>query len=68
MREETYIREVQDPSSWGQMARVWYNLEADEYRVTFFKGGLYVEDADYFTSDYDDALATAKAQVEQRWS
>lgn len=61
------MTEIQGPPTWGQSARIYFNAEYDEYRVVFFKGGVHLEDADYYTSDYDDAIGTARMQLEERW-
>lgn len=35
----------------------------DEYRVLFYFDGRYLPEADYFTTDFADAKATAKLEL-----
>lgn len=46
--------------------KVYYDPEFAEYIVKFWKDGVYLSEADYFTSDADDAMGTAHAQL-QAW-
>ena len=48
-----------------QFAKVFYDRDWEEYRVKFFKDGIYVGNADYHTNDKDDALDTADYTVQQ---
>jgi hypothetical protein len=40
--------------------RITFNRDWDEYTVKLYKKCQYVVDADYFTYDREDAIATAK--------
>jgi hypothetical protein len=40
-------------------ATVFYNFDYEEFVVKFYRGGVVIDDADYFTDDQDDAVATA---------
>lgn len=43
----------------ARTAKVYHDSEYGEYAVKFYCAGLYQIDADYFTSDRDDAIGTA---------
>jgi hypothetical protein len=51
------IYEVKRPD--GAVAKVYRDAEWNEYRVRFYFDGLLNEDADYFTSDKQDAIGSA---------
>jgi hypothetical protein len=44
-------------------ARVYRDVENNEYRVKFYVNGVHQKDADYFTDDKQDAFNTADAWV-----
>lgn len=46
-------------------AKVYWNSDDKEWVVKFFKNGLHVVDADYFTNDKDDAEVTAKSEIKK---
>lgn len=41
-------------------AKVYRDVEWQEYRVKFYRNGMYQEGADYHTDDKDDAVGTAE--------
>jgi hypothetical protein len=43
-----------------RVVKIFWNEETDEFICKLFISGGYYEPADYFTSDYDDAVGTAK--------
>lgn len=53
------------PGNTSVKAKVYYISETGEYLVRLYIGNRLIEDADYFTDDHDDAIATAKAMVEE---
>lgn len=53
-------RKVQMVSANDKRAVVYRCAETDEYSVTFFRGAVKQTDAEYFTSDKQDALDTAR--------
>lgn len=63
-----FVMDLNGPSTWGQSARIYYDTDYEEYKVVFFKGGAHLEEADYHTEDYEDAVNTAKMQLGERWS
>lgn len=44
----------------GKTAKVYRDSEWDEYRVKFYRIGVYQKDADMHTDDKDDAIGTAE--------
>lgn len=48
-------------------AKVYHDTEWSEYRVKFYLNGIWQVNADYHTEDRQDALDTARAQL-QRYS
>ena len=40
-------------------ATVFYDFDYEEFVVKFFRNGVVIDDADYFTDDRADAVATA---------
>ncbi len=44
-------------------ATVYRDAEWDEYRVKFFRDGVYQSKADYHTDDKEDALSTARSFI-----
>ena len=52
-------------TSLGHNAKVYRDTEWNEYRVKFYDTeGQHLVHADYHTDDKDDALSTARAQLE----
>lgn len=47
------------------LAKVKFNEEWDEYVVELCVEGSYIPEADYFTSDFQDACDTAKEMIKQ---
>ena len=47
-------------------AKVYRDVEWQEYRVRFFIGGIYQTDADYHTDDKQDALDTATSFINKK--
>lgn len=47
-----------------RQARVYRDVEFNEYRVKLYINGVWRADADYFTDDKADALQTANVMVE----
>ena len=45
----------------AQSAVVFYDFDYEEFVVKFFRDGAYVENADYFTDDRNDACSNADA-------
>jgi hypothetical protein len=43
----------------AQNAIVFYDFDYEEFVVKFYRGADAIPDADYFTDDQDDAVATA---------
>lgn len=43
----------------AQSAVVFYDFDYEEFVVKFFRGDVPIPDADYFTDDQADAVATA---------
>lgn len=37
--------------------------DQDEYQCKLYENGVFVQDATYYTDDYDDAIGTAKAMA-----
>ena len=65
--ESLYMRRVAFiHSSIGHSAKVYRDSEWQEYRVKFYdpEGNHYPE-ADYHTTDLDDATSTARGQLER---
>jgi hypothetical protein len=46
-----------------RLAKIYRDIDWNEYRVKFYFNGRYNPDADYHTDDYGDALGTAKKIV-----
>ena len=42
-------------------ASVFYDFDFEEFIVRFYRDGVYLPEADYFTDDRTDACATADA-------
>lgn len=53
------------PNMYNQprTAKVFRNVEWDEYVVKYYIGGVHQKGADYHTSDKADAMATAERMV-----
>ena len=49
----------------GKAAKVYRDADWNEYRVKFYRNGMYQEGADYHTDDRDDALGTAEVYTLQ---
>lgn len=45
-------------------AKIYYAREFNEYRVRFFHGGVLQRNADYFTDTKQDAIDTARHQID----
>lgn len=43
-------------------ATVFYDFDYEEFVVKFYRNGVEIPDADYFTADQDDAIETAQLQ------
>lgn len=53
-------------SSLGHSAKVYRDVEWNEYRVKFYDtNGNHFPDADYHCPDLDDALGTARGQLQR---
>jgi len=53
-------------SSLGHSAKVYKDTDWQEYRVKFYDPeGNHYSEADYHTSDLDDATSTARGQLER---
>lgn len=46
-----------------RFAKVFRDSDLEEYRVKLYENMVYQPDADYFTDDKADALATAKMMI-----
>lgn len=46
-------------------ATVFYDFEYEEFVVKFYRGAVWIAEADYFTSDRLDAIETAIAFTEE---
>jgi len=46
-------------------ATVFYNFEYEEFVVKFYREGVYLAEADYFTTDRADAIETALSFTEE---
>ena len=46
-------------------ATVFYNFEYEEFVVKFYREGVYLTEADYFTTDRSDAIETALSFTEE---
>lgn len=46
-------------------ATVFYNFEYEEFVVKFYRKGVYLAEADYFTTDRTDAIETALSFTEE---
>ncbi len=46
-------------------ATVFYNFEYEEFVVKFYRDGVALPDADYFTNDRTDAIETAMSFTEE---
>ncbi len=46
-------------------ATVFYDFDYEEFVVKFWRDGVYLPDADYFTDDRADAVATADRYNEE---
>ena len=59
-------RIVQQETRGNLRAKIYYDPEYQEFVVKFFDGGRYLGDAkDYFTNDKDDAVGTARAELQR---
>jgi predicted metalloendopeptidase len=47
-------------------ACVFYNFDYEEFVVKFWRNGVYLPDADYFTDDRSDAVGTATRYDEEQ--
>lgn len=47
-------------------AGVYHDKAFEEYRVLFIRDGAHLPDADYHTSDKDDAIETARAHLGEK--
>ena len=59
------VRGIGNYSKGRHQATTYKDSDTGEYRVKFMSDGKHLKDADYFTSDKEDAAGTAKHQVEQ---
>ena len=59
------IRNFHGTTSSGKTvaAKVYWNSEYKEYKVKWLIDGVHSANADYFTDDKEDAIATAKLPV-----
>ena len=46
-------------------ATVFYNFEYEEFVVKFYRDGILLRDADYYTNDKADAIETALSFTEE---
>ena len=46
-------------------ATVFYDFEYEEFVVKFYRGAVYLAEADYFTTDRADAIETALSFTEE---
>ena len=46
-------------------ATVFYEFEYEEFVVKFYREGVYLAEADYFTTDRTDAIETALSFTEE---
>ena len=46
-------------------ATVFYDFEYEEFVVKFYREAVYLEEADYFTTDRTDAIETAMSFTEE---
>jgi len=46
-------------------AKISWDTGTEEYRVKFYNHAMYLDEADYFTSDRDDAEQTAMAELQR---
>ena len=47
----------------NKVAKIRYDHEWEEYRVELWIEGTYIEEADYFAYDFEDAKSTAEVMV-----
>ena len=57
------MRKVDTITSGQYTAKIYRDVEWDEYRVTFSINNIKHPDADYHTPDIDDARGTAKHMI-----
>lgn len=50
----------------GSQAKVYRDTEWEEFRIKFFIGGKHQVEADYFASDKDEAIGSAKYWLAQQ--
>ncbi len=48
----------------GFSAKVYFDAELSEYIVKFYDGKHHKQDSDYFTDALDDAIETARVQIQ----
>ena len=56
-------KKVYEVSSGNVTAKVYRDSEWNEFRVRFYFDGILNEDADYFTTDKEDAIESANFAV-----
>ena len=47
----------------SNVAKIFFSEVLEEYRVEFWAGPEYLDPADYFTPDLDDAIGTAHSEL-----
>ena len=57
------MRKVDTITSGRYTAKIYRDVEWDEYRVSFYADNIKHPDADYHTDDIDDARGTAKHMI-----
>ena len=58
------MRLIETITKGKNTTKVHYSREWQEYRVRLFVGGTAIPEADYFTSDRDDAYGTAELMLQ----
>lgn len=58
-------RKVDEFESGTHKATIHKDTDTGEYKVKFHTDGKHLKDADYFTDEKDDAIGTAKHQIEK---
>ncbi|MCH7605379.1 hypothetical protein IID24_05320 [Patescibacteria group bacterium] len=57
------LRKIHTETFGARVVKVYIDSTWGEFRCRLYVGGVLRAEADYFTGDKDDALATAKAMV-----
>lgn len=53
------IRKLDDKTVGNKRVVLYYNSDAEEYKLKFYVDGEYQEDSDYFDQDKESVLLTA---------